>query len=126
MSAFYVGSKHINWLISYAKLINFELPKSEKEVGKMLANENRKSLEYRYPDDEGVVIYKYSPVLIKVDEFLHLQAINACDCYHYQSCEHPTYRESESFKFVSSLKEKAKTFNNVSEDDCPNLLWCIH
>lgn len=48
MSAFYVGSKHINWLLSYAKLIKFELPKSEKEVGEMLANENRKSLELDY------------------------------------------------------------------------------
>ena len=40
MSAFYVGEKHLNWLLGYAQAIGFELSFPARKVGEILSKEN--------------------------------------------------------------------------------------
>jgi len=87
-------------------------------LGQMLWAENVKSVSYRYRDDEtselpGVVEeaeggFQYgdhkpwssSPIT-------PVQVLKACDCYEYQSCEHPEWKQSEAYAFIQALRERA-------------------
>ncbi len=82
----------------------------------MLWDENRKSIDYRYPDCVGHnencpgevgenFIYRHEGRC-----WLHMdpvQVIKSCHCYCYQSCEHPGWHESEAKAFVDALESAA-------------------
>ena|SRR3990167_151627 len=82
------------------------------QVGQMLWNENRLSIEYRYPDtaqdfsrapgpiDESYVYDEHSTQYLTFDP---VQVIKACNCFAYQACEHPDWKESEAKVFIDTL-----------------------
>lgn len=85
------------------------------EVGQMLWNENRKSIEARYPDTvddfcataPGTVgeTYVYGEhagnPFAAVDV---VQVLKACDCFAYQSCEHKGWKGSNARAFIESMR----------------------
>jgi hypothetical protein len=89
------------------------------EVGAMLWAENVASVLYRYPDCtiedmpgpavgiphiDGEVCYVYQdPGFVLTPE----EVILACDCYSYQSCEHPDWETSEAKRAVTAIRESA-------------------
>ena len=87
------------------------------EVGAMLWAENLTSINYRYPDTIEDMSNCPGPVgfgLETVDEYTFrptarlsvVTVLKAIACYEYQTCEHPTWKDSEAYAFCQELKEK--------------------
>lgn len=127
MSAFVVSREHISYLVRaalsrsivqygpfsyfYAGCRHPVTPADAAKAGQMLWDENLASVRYRYgdsgdlpgPADEDFR-YEHSargsaPVPVEV--------IKACDCYEYQSCEHPDWENSRACAFIQALRRSA-------------------
>ncbi len=79
-----------------------------------LAVECHASVRYRYPSGPlpGPITFEDGPVVC--DDRLRLyqkltpvQVIKACDCYCYQSCEHPGWDQSEAKHLIECIREAA-------------------
>jgi hypothetical protein len=130
MSAYMVDSHHIHYLLTAAMsrhlnkrpqdglewlrcsgecdmLHQGDHAKATK-VGQMLWDENRKSIECRYPDDPDMPdndwTYEFRPWQGEIDP---VQVIKACHCYSYQASEHPGWKESEAHAFIEALEDRA-------------------
>lgn len=129
MSAYMVDRHHIRYLIEAAKSEvicshgdfrwrhNGQSHRITDEVAlaNMLWGENRKSIEYRYPDTidhpedspgeigETFVFIEDNFPDMRWLKFDPVQVMASCDCYSYQSCEHPGWEESEAKAFIDSL-----------------------
>jgi len=93
-------------------------------IGQMLWDENRASIEYRYPDtvgddankpgtcDDGACGFKYhhkpTAIVRGTDARDMAQLIQTCKHFDYQACEHPDYRSSEAHAFVQALMNEAR------------------
>ncbi|HTJ71322.1 MAG TPA: hypothetical protein VL551_27525 [Actinospica sp.] len=75
---------------------------SADRAGSLLWQENRISVNHRYHDgDEIDVIYTFqrqghSPVVV----------LKLIDCYEYQSCEHPAWKESQAKRLCDQLRKQ--------------------
>lgn len=97
--------------------------KNATAIGQMLWDENIKSVAHRYnynsddfyndgsrkrplpgPIDEDYV-FRYK--LIHGLTYIPVEVLKAIDCYNYQSCEHNTYRKSDAYHFMDSLRSLA-------------------
>ena len=116
-----LGMQHSHSLRWYHNGVSYHLPCMDYEqmaqVGQMLWDENVTSVKYRYPDcgwDElpGPIDCEYqygehdgcSAGRPPVDP---VAVLKACDCYEYQSCEHPGWEESESHSYIQALRRHA-------------------
>ena len=110
MSAFIVTDTHINALVRYASrhkitvaygnpTIRLNVSAHEQEVAQLLIDENIKSVNYRYSEDETSLIEydRGAPILSAIE------AIKAAQCLRYQSCEHSDYEESIAFKLIEAI-----------------------
>ena len=110
MSAFIVSDSHINALVRYASRHNvrvfhskpltaFRVQDNEQEAASLLLDENVKSVNYRYRDNEvmSITYDMGAPILTAI------QAIKAAQCLRYQSCEHSDYEDSIAFKLVEAI-----------------------
>lgn len=103
-----VQHRHLNWQ-------NADL------VGSMLWAENLASVAYRYPNDkdgerpgpndfkdEHVITYVFNRGNAETDddgnEVTLIDAMTLLDSYEYQSCEHPTWKESEAYAYCHALR----------------------
>lgn len=87
-------------------------------LGRLLWTENVRSIHYRYPDTQDGGTYP-GPLDFSAGEamgYRHrehgyvltpLEAIHACDCLDYQSCEHPEWRTSEAYRALQAIRELA-------------------
>ncbi len=88
------------------------------DVAQMLWDENIKSVQYRYPDcansldnapgpigEDFKITYKDASAVY--GSFDNWTIISACNEYAYQACEHPGWEQSESCRFVETLKSCA-------------------
>lgn len=125
MSAFVVNKTHINAMlhaglaVSYRPLTwyyggtHHELNDlTINAVGQMLLDECVKSVCYRYDDSEMTNL----PGRIDAEWLLPfeyhftykrptpVEALKLIDCYAYQSCEHPEWKESEAKSFCDALR----------------------
>lgn len=95
------------WELSYA---------TADEVGAMLWTENLRSVAYRYPEDrsgdrpgpidltdEDVLSYHFTKVPGEVSPGVVFKLL---DCYEYQSCEHPEWRNSAAKAFCDALRDR--------------------
>lgn len=126
MSAFIVGTDHIDYLIAAAVDASVLLGgygvywaderitrHNADAVGAALLAENIASVAYRY-EDQGTgnlpgpipnpvpAEYVYQPFL-QVDA---AQVLKAIDCYEYQSCEHPGWHDTEARRFCDVLRRR--------------------
>lgn len=118
MSAFVVTDQHINALVRYASRhsitvyepmqdIRFTVRGHEGIAASLLLDQNVKSVNYRYEENEkATIIYNpAAPVLTAI------QAIKAAQCLRYQSNETPDFEDSFACKLL----------NNIIADAIPRL-----
>lgn len=86
-------------------------------VANMLWLENMNSVGFRYPgcvdDPEGLpgpivedfIINEQDLVFQFHRPFDPVQVLKACQCYAYQTCEHPAWKESEAKAFIDALEQ---------------------
>ena len=117
MSAFVVDKSNIDTLVS-AYLALFQpgaVKTSPDALGRMLWAENVKSVAYRYNMPErhaqehaaymrDVRNYRFEPC-----EAPPIELGEACDCYDYQSCEHPQWEVSRAKKIADLIAAALKT-----------------
>ena len=116
MSAFIVTDTHINALVRYAsrhklsvffnRQLGFPFGKeqlktydNEQAIAQILLDENVKSVNYRYRDNEVMTITydPGAPILTAI------QAIKAAQCLKYQSNECDDFEESIAFKLIEAI-----------------------
>jgi hypothetical protein len=115
MSAYIVSRKHIHYLVTAAAEYGLIRFREQDKTGQMLWDENIKSVQYRYNDDAvedlpGPVneTYRYRHLAIGnlplVDPVV---LIKQCQCYDYQSCEHPGWETSAAKRLSHALASTA-------------------
>jgi hypothetical protein len=118
MSAWIVGSDHLDLLLTAAMAWHLLDPDRADETGRMLWRENLNSLAHRYPGDRDgqrpgpiglrdrhVDTYRLRPYPGRVDP----QVVEpAAASLAYQSCEHPGWTASEACAFTTRLKAEAQ------------------
>lgn len=122
MSAFTLPDNHISAIIGYAvrhNAIGYAMfaidmhydrnpsPEQLREIGQILLDENYRSVNTRYREEEQTPRFIYNPRFENGKCLTHKQVINAIRCYDYQSCETNDYNSSPAAKFVSSIKNSA-------------------
>lgn len=129
MSAFVVSDKHIKALVRFAagKHENrlywrdengaYSIVKDPRdvmqaeEVANILKAENVRSYCYRYPEEQATdynapieldpfIFYRTMPVSA-------VQALKACNCYDYQTCETPDYEDTPAHRIISQIRQFA-------------------
>jgi len=119
MSAELLDHRHINYLVTFATTYDHApMPtyywKGERhnihmrrdEVGQILWDENYRSVNHRYNEDNGAPEFHTRP-LKSPDKFDPVQALKAANGYVYQSCESPDYYETEAHAIIQVIKAKA-------------------
>ena len=114
MSAFIVSKNHINTLVNYGyhnrlyryisedNILRFN--DEPTKIGQILVDENYKSINYRYEEDEEHYKYKFN---LSLKNYSPVQIIKACDCYDYQACETPDYDKSVAYKLIDTIRARA-------------------
>ena len=74
-----------------------------QEIGQKLVDENYRSVNFRYSDDTPSRKFVYT----FTDEYTPAQIIQLCNCYDYQSCETPDWKEAEAYAIYNALRERA-------------------
>jgi hypothetical protein len=82
-------------------------------AARLLLCENLRSVRYRYPDEDAYPEGGYD-VAAQTHRFTRTgyvlsdaEAVRACDCIEYQSCEHPDYHESEAWRLLAAIRDHA-------------------
>lgn len=124
MSAFQVSDKHISAIVTaiqsgqcgaYGKIPNpypdapegDTLPANNvdaQSLGQYLADVNHESVSYRYghrPEMHAAPDFSYKPYY--PGAFSPVQIIKATECYRYQSCEHPGWKDSPADQLTQAL-----------------------
>ena len=106
MSAFIVSKKTIDALVTFLfkriDLNNLPEDKGLNQIGQILINENYRSVNYRYDDNELPFKYKFNQCLVS-----DIQILCLCNCYNYQSCETDYYKKTKAAKLINIIREVA-------------------
>jgi hypothetical protein len=76
-------------------------------IGRMLLEENERSVAYRYPDDPaevGAIAASYRFRTVAGLEADSITGFGLVACLRYQSCEHPEWKRSEAFRFCEGFE----------------------
>ena len=117
MSAFICTDKHISAIVRYACRNNIttwhgnpsrklSVAGEEQAAVDLLYAENVKSVNFRYREDAeltGAIYDAFAP------ELSAIEAIKACQCLSYQSCEHDGWDLSPAKALLSSIERFAIT-----------------
>jgi hypothetical protein len=76
---------------------------SVQKVGQVLVDENFRSVNFRYNEDQKPYAFR----IIQDKSYTPVEVISMCDCYNYQSCEAPLWKETEAYAIVNALRERA-------------------
>jgi hypothetical protein len=117
MSAFVLDDAHIDAILEWHSRSknNYGRVTLSDEltlIGRKLIAQNWRSVEERYrertadyfgecPEAEAYVYRDYGRLLTPIE------IVKACDCYDYQACETPDYRETEAASFIDSVRYRA-------------------
>lgn len=71
--------------------------------GATLVAENRRSVNYRYEEDEIEEPYEFTEY---AGHFNPAKILAAISCYEYQACEHPEWKTSEAKSFCEALRHR--------------------
>lgn len=71
-------------------------------VGAMLLAENRRSVNYRYEEDELEEPYTFRP--LRHSDITPVDILSAISCYEYQACECDDWQASEAARFCQALR----------------------
>ena len=126
MSAFIVSKGHIRFLVEAASRLGREpvswytdggrrqlsrFIKTDKpneltlnQLGALLWEENVKSVDERYREENGVGAYKHVRSSLPLDP---VQVFASISCYEYQACEHEGWETSEAKAICESIRDAA-------------------
>ena len=117
MSAWIVSKAHIDFLVAAARAFDIEVQdgietvsakKSPDQFGKILWDENHRSVNYRYDEKKETPEYHYDERFDKF-EFKSFTGIGfletAVGCYDYQTCECDDYKESVAYEILQKMDE---------------------
>lgn len=114
MSAWIVEKGHIDVLanaaVQYGLIEGTEA--AVRECGAMLWEENRRSVDYRYREENERTPYVPNVTEAPLDPRGVYYAVR---CYDYQSCEHPAWETSEAH----ALCERIEAATGVTEAGAP-------
>jgi len=127
MSAWVVSRNHIWALVETLRWDCWGGVNQEDldKFGQLLWDENIRSVVYRYPDCNLDALpgpidcdYKYGKHGFGFDKrkYTPVEILKACDCYEYQSCEHPGWRESEAHQIIERIRDSATSKLDGYED----------
>jgi len=74
------------------------------EQGQALVDQNYRSVNHRYHEDAEPYQFRWRPFLPRLSP---VEIIKACNCYRYQSCETPDFKETEAYAIMTALRERA-------------------
>ena len=117
MSAFMVDNDLIDLLVSAATPLGAErlgwyhggvwhYGIDPTEVGQMMLAENRRSVDYLYDEREPIPDYAFRRVDGIGEAIPWGQVALAIECFDYQACETPDWKESEAYAFCVALKDR--------------------
>ncbi len=130
MSAFLTSPEHRNAMLHFLRVkgshqyrdlkiyrdnqepVNFGPWHEEKtwlEAARVLYSENIRSLMARYKDAENDPFNEaeFASPLMSQKPLAPVEAIKACDCYDYQSCETDNYKQSVACALVEMVRAVA-------------------
>jgi hypothetical protein len=120
MSAYIVENDHIDALLSYAIKHNVRYspepsaPSVEitafnaTEIGRILLDENERSVRHRYPGDEDSTADSASYNFRRFAPLPEAMIIlKACDGFDYQACETDNYEQSVAAIIVNAIRGSA-------------------
>lgn len=131
MSAFYVGSDHIDAMLSAAlrahggvwvpRSLTNDTPHIRNpdralmsRIGALLLRANVDSLKARYPGSWHELLWGAEPDQFRFRHDMHwlnrappAHVAKLCDCFDYQSCEHEGWDGSEAARWSAWLREAA-------------------
>ena len=118
MSAFMVSTDHIDVLVRAAANVGRKYggtfswyhddavhslgETSYNDVGRMLLEENYRSLQARYPADPGDLPEYTFKRLVKLPDTVGV--LKLISCYEYQTCEHDGWESSSAHAFCDCLR----------------------
>lgn len=102
MSAFIVNNNTINAVLGFANDID---PKEfgcvdHSALGQLLVNENYRSVNYRYGDDDTPHLFVYSRYTVPTTA-----ALQHLSCIEYQLCEPPDWKTTRAFQLCARLRK---------------------
>ena len=104
MSAYLVSDKIIDVIVTFALDLKLVSETTIDIWGQELLDENNISVNYRYKEKTLSPEYKYT-----ASELMGLkQIMSAIKELEYQSCEHPTWKDSAAFRLLKTLKIKCE------------------
>ena len=132
MSAFVVSNKHITAILNstsprypgdsfyyYYQGEPRYVNGRKEEIGALLLAENIRSVNYYYNEQDTYEQFKLD---LSVRPLTPVEIIKACDCYYYQACETPDWKDTEAYAIIDTIRERA--INNLpGYDEAP---WEIH
>lgn len=120
MSAFMVDKNHIDYLVFVAEgwgTLQGRHQMDGEDFGQLLWDENRKSIDCRYPDCAGNDDDVPGPISETFQYhgrgggFWHIInpvfVLSAIRCLDYQSCEHDGWRESQACEMLEQMSAEA-------------------
>jgi hypothetical protein len=113
MSCFVVSNAHIDALVSVTQRNGFSYyydgdwkgrnNTTAAKIGQILLNQNLRSYNSRYREDNKPVSYGYP--CQKVFNYSTVELLKACNCYDYQACETHDYEKTEAKAIITAIKE---------------------
>jgi hypothetical protein len=123
MSAYQVHSDTIDLLITAADAWRLTFENREgtdaarlhacshrDEAGQLLTDENARSVNYRYREDETAPKYSYRFISLEsaaVGMPVAVLVLGSVRCLRYQSCEAPDYAETRAARFLDGIEAEA-------------------
>jgi hypothetical protein len=114
MSAFFVGTTHVNALLSYLQANSRHTEAELTEMGKTLLRENVRSLETRYPSHTWEAArhdaeeFKFKCIgHRKLSKLTAMDIISMCGCFDYQACETDDYEFTEASTIIDKIRRAA-------------------
>lgn len=113
MSAFIVGKKHIDALLTFAnkhrshfgQFGDSDNTDDLTKVGNILLAENYRSVNFRYRESEPYendYVFDFYPRTVTP-----VEALKGCSCFDYQACETEDYEESDAALIIRGIRDTA-------------------
>lgn len=101
MSAWTVSKKHIDLLVTLAAKAELLGKHTETQLGQILWDENYRSVNFRYNENNPAPRYEFSP--FDLSNLSTVAQIKQIRCYQYQTCETEDYDTTPSFVLTEKL-----------------------
>ncbi len=69
-------------------------------LGQLLVNLNHESVNYRYDEKTEPFNFEFSDT----EPYNKVQLLKSIECFLYQSCEKPNYKQNKTYLFIEDIK----------------------